>query len=58
MKTSQQKNDTASKDKQRDKTSLQKKVPTVTPNNDNGKPGPPAETDSSNKGKGPKGEAL
>jgi hypothetical protein len=34
------------------------RVKTVTPDNDNGDPGPPADKDSSNKGKGPKGENL
>lgn len=34
------------------------RVKTVTPENENGNPGPPAEKDSSNKGKGPKGENL
>jgi hypothetical protein len=40
------------------------RVPTVTPDNDNGDPGPPAKggetvtEDSSNKGKGPAGENL
>lgn len=34
------------------------RVPTVTPDNDNGKPGPPAKKDTSNKGKGPAGENL
>jgi hypothetical protein len=34
------------------------RVKTVTPDNDNGDPGPPAKKDSSNKGKGPKGENL
>ena len=33
-------------------------VKTVTPDNDNGKPGVPDKKDSSNKGKGPKGENL
>ena len=33
-------------------------VKTVTPDNDNGKPGVPDKKDSSNKGKGPKGESL
>jgi hypothetical protein len=40
------------------KTEQQKKVPTVTPDNDNGKPGAPPKTDSADKGKGPKGESL
>jgi hypothetical protein len=35
-----------------------KRVKTVTPDNDNGKPGAPAAEESSNKGKGPKGENL
>ena len=43
-----------------------KRVPTVTPDNDNGDPGPPAadkdssaaDADSSNKDKGPSGENL
>lgn len=35
-----------------------KRVDTVTPDNDNGKPGAPATKDSSNKGKGPAGENL
>ncbi|RKR82532.1 hypothetical protein BDD43_2717 [Mucilaginibacter gracilis] len=35
-----------------------KRVTTVTPDNDNGKPGGPAKKDSSNKGKGPAGENL
>jgi|EndMetStandDraft_4_1072995.scaffolds.fasta_scaffold4502514_1 hypothetical protein len=35
------------------------RVKTVTPDNENGDPGPPAsESESSNKGKGPKGEDL
>jgi hypothetical protein len=34
------------------------RVTTVTPGNDNGKPGAPASKDSSNKGKGPAGENL
>jgi hypothetical protein len=34
------------------------RVKTVTPDNDNGDPGAPAKTNSSNKGKGPKGENL
>lgn len=35
------------------------RVKTVTPDNENGAPGPPdAEEDSSNKGQGPKGENL
>jgi hypothetical protein len=34
------------------------RVKTVTPDNDNGDPGAPANKDSSNKGKGPKGENL
>jgi hypothetical protein len=57
MKT-QQKKDNSSKDTQENKTSLQKKVATVTPDNDNGKTGLPAEKDRSNKGKGPMGEDL
>jgi len=35
-----------------------KRVPTVTPDNDSGKPGAPASKNSSNKGQGPKGENL
>jgi len=35
-----------------------KRVPTVTPDNDSGKPGAPANKNSSNKGQGPKGENL
>ena len=35
-----------------------KRVPTVAPDNDSGKPGAPAKKDSSNKGKGPAGENL
>ena len=35
-----------------------KRVPTVTPGDENGNPGAPAEMDSSNKGKGPSGENL
>jgi len=34
------------------------RVKTVTPDNDNGDPGAPAQKDSSNKGKGPAGENL
>lgn len=34
------------------------RVATVTPDNENGEPGAPAEKDSSNKGKGPAGENL
>lgn len=35
------------------------RIKTVTPDNDNGEPGAPAtDIDSSNKGKGPKGEDL
>ena len=33
-------------------------IPTLTPDNDNGGPGAPANSDSSNKGKGPSGENL
>lgn len=35
-----------------------KRVPTVTPDNDNGNPGAPANKNLSNKGQGPKGENL
>ncbi len=35
-----------------------KRVDTVTPDNDNGKPGAPAAKNSSNKGQGPAGENL
>jgi len=35
-----------------------KRVPTVSPDNDSGKPGAPAIKNSSNKGQGPKGENL
>ncbi|MHB8209640.1 hypothetical protein [Mucilaginibacter sp.] len=35
-----------------------KRVKTVTPDNDNGDPGAPAQKYSSNKGKGPTGENL
>jgi hypothetical protein len=35
-----------------------KRVPTVVPDNDNGKPGPSNEKNSSNKGQGPAGENL
>lgn len=35
-----------------------KRVLTVTPDNDSGKPGAPANKNSSNKGQGPKGENL
>ncbi|WP_179414065.1 hypothetical protein HDF19_17065 [Mucilaginibacter sp. E4BP6] len=34
------------------------RLKTVTPDNDNGDPGAPAQKDSSNKGKGPAGENL
>lgn len=40
------------------KESDNKRVNTVTPDNDNGTPGAPAARDSSNKGKGPAGENL
>jgi hypothetical protein len=33
-------------------------IPTVTPDNENGEPGAPEDEESSNKGKGPKGENL
>ncbi|MDB5130894.1 MAG: hypothetical protein JWR02_643 [Mucilaginibacter sp.] len=36
----------------------EKRVPTVTPDNDSGKPGPSSEKNSSNKGQGPAGENL
>jgi hypothetical protein len=36
----------------------EQRVKTVTPDNENGDPGPPADQESSNKGKGPKGEDL
>jgi hypothetical protein len=58
MKTQQQKNDSTSKITQQDKTSPQKKISTVTPDNDNGKPGPPAKKNSANKEEGPKGVNL
>ena len=44
--------------KQQSDKKLQEKVPTVTPDHENGKPGPPAKKDTANKGKGPKGENL
>jgi len=45
-------------DKQSDQKELQKKIPTVTPDNDNGKSGSKEKQDTSNKDKGPKGENL
>lgn len=36
----------------------EERVPTVTPDNNSGDPGPAADEDSSNKGKGPAGENL
>jgi hypothetical protein len=36
----------------------EKRVPTVVPDNDNGRPGPSSEKKSSNKGQGPAGENL
>jgi hypothetical protein len=47
-----------SSSKQHGDKTLQEKVPTVTPDNDNGKAGSRSKKDSSNKGKGPKGENL
>jgi hypothetical protein len=49
-------NDTIKQDK--DDKDLAKKIPTVTPENDNGDLENPTDENSSNKGQGPQGENL